>query len=134
VDPSNSLRHLDGLFLLEIERQGHLISPVGPEEILQAGDVLLFTGDVGKFQALNPVRGLEVFGTRSDTLLNANLVEVIVASTSELAQKTLREVDFRTMFDAGVVGIRRRCCWRWARTSRSTAIWIAIFICWGIRL
>lgn len=104
---SNGLRHLDGLFLLEIERQGRLVSPVGPEEVLQAGDVLLFTGDVSKFKALNPVRGLEVFGTRSDTLLNANLVEVIVASTSDLANKTLREVDFRTMFDAGVVGIRR---------------------------
>ena len=104
---ANGLRHLDGLFLLEIERQGHLVSPVGPGEIIQAGDVLLFTGDVGKFQALNPVRGLEVFGTRSDKLLNANMVEVIVSSTSELANKTLREVDFRTMFDAGVVGIRR---------------------------
>lgn len=104
---TNGLRHLDGLFLLEIERHGHLISPVGPDEVLQAGDVLLFTGDVGKFQALNHVQGLEVFGTRSDTLLNANLVEVVVASTSELAHKTLREVDFRTMFDAGVVGIRR---------------------------
>lgn len=104
---ANGLRHLDGLFLLEIERQGHLISPVGPEEILRAGDVLLFTGDVGKFQALHQVRGLEVFGTRSDTLLNSNLVEVIVASTSDLANRTLREVDFRTMFDAGVVGIRR---------------------------
>lgn len=104
---TNGLRHLDGLFLLEIERQGHLISPVGPDEILLAGDVLIFTGDVEKLQALNPVRGLEVFGTRSDALLNANLVEVIVSSTSELANKTLREVDFRTMFDAGVVGIRR---------------------------
>lgn len=104
---ANGLRHLDGLFLLEIERQGRLISPVGPEEILQEGDVLLFTGDVSKFQALHKVRGLDVFGTRSDSLLNSNLVEVIVASTSDLANKTLREVDFRTMFDAGVVGIRR---------------------------
>lgn len=103
----NGLRHLDGLFLLEIERQGHLISPVGPEEILQAGDVLLFTGDVNKFQTLHHVRGLEVFGTRSDALLGSNQVEVIIASTSELANKTLREVDFRTMFDAGVMGIRR---------------------------
>lgn len=104
---ANGLRHLDGLFLLEIERQGRLISPVGPEEILREGDVLLFTGDVSKFQTLDQVRGLEVFGTRSDTLLNSNLVEVIVASTSDLASRTLREVDFRTMFNAGVVGIRR---------------------------
>lgn len=103
----NGLRHLDGLFLLEIERQGRLISPVGPDEVLTAGDVLLFTGEVTQFQALQSFAGLEVFGTRSDTLLNANLVEVVIANTSELANRTLREVDFRTMFDAGVVGIRR---------------------------
>lgn len=104
---ANGLRHLNGLFLLEIERAGHLITPVGPEEVLHEDDVLLFTGEVTKFQALQHIQGLEVFGTRSDALLNANLVEAIVSSESELANKTLRDVDFRTMFGAGVVGIRR---------------------------
>lgn len=104
---ANGLRHLNGLFLLEIVRDDRLISPVGPAEVLQVGDVLLFTGETTKFQALQHIQGLEVFGTRSDTLLNANLVEVVVSSSSELANRTLREVDFRTMFDAGVVGIRR---------------------------
>lgn len=103
----NGLRHLNGLFLLEIERNARLISPVSPDQVLQVDDVLLFTGEVTKFQALQNIGGLEVFGTRSDALLNSNLVEVIVSSESELANKTLREVDFRTMFDAGVVGIRR---------------------------
>lgn len=104
---ANGLRHLNGLFLLEIERAGHLITPVGPEEVLHQDDVLLFTGEVTKFQALQHIQGLEVFGTRSDALLNANLVEAIVSSESELTNKTLRDVDFRTMFGAGVVGIRR---------------------------
>jgi di/tricarboxylate transporter len=104
---ANGLRHLNGLFMLEIERAGHLITPVGPEEVLHEDDVLLFTGEVTKFQALQHIQGLEVFGTRSDALLNANLVEAIVSSESELANKTLRDVDFRTMFGAGVVGIRR---------------------------
>lgn len=104
---ANRLRHLDGLFLLEIERGGRLISPVGPDEVLEVDDVLLFTGEVTRFQALQHFQGLEVFGTRSDALLKANLVEVIISSESELANKTLRDMDFRTMFDAGVVGIRR---------------------------
>jgi di/tricarboxylate transporter len=104
---ANGLRHLNGLFLLEIERAGRMIAPVGPEEVLEEDDVLLFTGEVTKFQALQHIRGMEVFGTRSDALLNANLVEAIVTSESELTNKTLRDVDFRTMFDAGVVGIRR---------------------------
>lgn len=103
----NGLRHLEGLYLMEIERSGRLISPVGPEEVLQEGDLLLFTGDVQRVQALQGFSSLEVFGTRSDSLLRSNLLEVVISSDSDLPGQTLRDVDFRTMFDAGVVGIRR---------------------------
>jgi di/tricarboxylate transporter len=103
----NGLRQLHGLFLLEIERASRLISPVGPDQVLESEDILLFTGEVEKLQALQGIGGLEFFGARSESLLSSNLVEVIVSSESELANKTLRDVDFRTMFDAGVVGIRR---------------------------
>jgi len=104
---TNRLRNLDGLFLLEIERGGRLMSPVGPDEVLEEGDVLIFTGETGKVQALQRFPGLHVFGAGADDLLKSNLVEVVVSNESELANRTLREVDFRTMFDAGVVGIRR---------------------------
>lgn len=104
---ANGLRSLDGLYLLEIERQGRLISPVGPGEILQADDTLVFTGEVGKVQALQRFRGLKLFGHRADALLATNLVEVVISHESELAGRTLQEVDFRSMFNAGVVGIRR---------------------------
>ncbi len=104
---TNQLRSLDGLFLLEIERNGRLISPVSPDEVLLAGDVLVFTGEVQKVQALQRFQGLDVFGCRADALLASNLVEVVISNESELAKRTLQEVDFRTMFNAGVVGIRR---------------------------
>lgn len=104
---ANRLRNLEGLFLLEIARGERLISPVGPDEVLQEGDVLVFTGEVSRVQALQRFAGLRVFGNRADALLGSNLVEVVVAQGSELPNRTLREVDFRTMFDAGVVGIRR---------------------------
>lgn len=104
---TNRLRQLDGLFLLEIARGDRLISPVGPEEILQAGDILVFTGEVANIQALQRFPGLELFGHHADALLGSNLVEVVVSHESELGGRTLRELDFRTMFDAGVVGIRR---------------------------
>jgi di/tricarboxylate transporter len=103
----NRLRSLDGLFLLEIVRDGRLISPVTPAEVLEVGDVLIFTGEIDKVQALQRFDGLQVFGVEADSLLRSNLVEVVVSSQSELANRTLRDVDFRTMFDAGVVGIRR---------------------------
>lgn len=103
----NRMRGLDGLFLLEIERKGRLISPVGPSELIEGGDQLIFTGEVDKVSALREFRGLQVFGNGADALLRSNLVEVVVTSESELINRTLRQVDFRTMFDAGVVGIRR---------------------------
>ncbi|WP_280545701.1 SLC13 family permease [Halomonas sp. 11-S5] len=104
---ANGLRSLDGLYLLEIEREGRLISPVGPEEILQEGDTLVFTGEVSKVQALQRFPGLRLFGHQADDLLATNLVEVVISHESELAGQTLQEVDFRSMFNAGVVGIRR---------------------------
>lgn len=103
----NRMRGLDGLFLLEIERQGRLISPVGPDEVLEYGDLLIFTGEVDKVSSLRQFAGLQVFGNGADVLLRSNLVEVVVTGESELINRTLRQVDFRTMFDAGVVGIRR---------------------------
>ena len=103
----NGLRQLEGLYLLEIERDGRLITPVGPDEVLAADDVLIFTGEVDKVQALQRFPGLHLFGHRADDLLATNLVEVVISHESELANRTLQEVDFRSMFNAGVVGIRR---------------------------
>lgn len=103
----NRLRSLNGLYLLEIERAGQLLSPVAPTEHLQAGDTLVFTGDVTKVQALQRFPGLNLFGDQADQVLATNLVEVVISNESELPGKTLQNVDFRSMFSAGVVGIRR---------------------------
>ena len=103
----NRLRSLDGLFLLEIIRNERLITPVSPEHILEQNDILVFTGEVEKVQALQQFTGLELLGGGADHLLASNLVEVVIANESGLANRTLREVDFRTLFNAGVVGIRR---------------------------
>ena len=52
------LRHLPGLFLIEIDRDGAAIGPVGPEEIIQANDRLVFTGIVGTIVDLEKIPGL----------------------------------------------------------------------------
>jgi len=103
----NGLRSLDGLFLIEILRNNHLISPVTPEMVIEAGDLLIFSGEVDRLQVIQQFDGLHVFGMQASALLASNLVEVVISSESELANRTLRDVDFRLMFDAGVVAIRR---------------------------
>jgi Trk K+ transport system NAD-binding subunit len=46
------LRHLRGLFLFQIEREGKLKSPITPEEIIQLNDRLFFTGPLWRFSEL----------------------------------------------------------------------------------
>ncbi|OYY74012.1 MAG: SLC13 family permease [Gammaproteobacteria bacterium 28-57-27] len=102
----NGLRQIDGLFLAEVVRTGHLISPVGPQEILEAGDILIFTGEVDKVHVLERFPGLKLFEEEMN-IVRTNLVEVVVVADSPLVDNTIRDVNFRALFDAAVVGIRR---------------------------
>ncbi|MDD2893148.1 MAG: SLC13 family permease [Halothiobacillaceae bacterium] len=102
----NGLRQIDGLFLVEVVRVGHLISPVGPQEILEAGDILIFTGEVDKVHVLERFPGLKLFEEEMN-IVRTNLAEVVVVADSPLVDNTIRDVNFRALFDAAVVGIRR---------------------------
>ena len=105
----NGLRNLDTLFLVEIVRQGRLISPVTPEENLQADDKLIFSGDISKVLTLQQFDGLTLFAEQDD-LLRDNLTEVLIKADSAIAGKTLKKAGFRARFDAAVVAVRREGC------------------------
>lgn len=102
----NGLRNLDSLFLVEIVRDGRLISPITPDETVQANDKLIFSGDISKVLILQQFDGLTLFAEQDD-LLRDNLTEVLVKSDSAIAGKTLKEAGFRARFDAAVVAVRR---------------------------
>lgn len=106
-----ALRALDGLFLAEIVRHGQLISPVKPETVLQANDRLVFCGDVKQAQQVSSLPGVTMYANEvfNDTngLLHDNLTEVIVSPTSTLVGRTLKQANFRALFDAAVVAIGR---------------------------
>jgi len=103
---ANGLRQLTHLFLTEIVRDGQLIAPVEPGEVLHAGDVLVFSGDVTRLDLLLRFDGLETHGQHYQLPLD-NLVEVVVAGSSTLARRTIKEADFRSQFDAAVIAVRR---------------------------
>ena len=103
---ANGLRNLVHLFLTEIVRGEQLIAPVEPDELLAEGDILVFSGDVTRLDLLARFNGLQTQGQHDDLPLD-NLVEVVVASDSILARRTVRDVDFRSQFDAAVVAVRR---------------------------
>lgn len=102
----NGLRHLESLFLVEIVRANHLIRSVSPSEIIQAGDRLIFSGDVTKVKQINQFDGLDIFADHQGLLLD-NLNEVIIRPGSMLVGKTLKKSGFRALFDAAVVAIKR---------------------------
>ncbi|MGR5243245.1 SLC13 family permease [Vibrio sp. PNB23_22_6] len=102
----NGLRNLESLFLAEILRDGRLISPVSPQEVIEENDRLLFSGDIKKVTLLNQFDGLSLFAYENGLPLQ-NLTEVVVRPESLLAGKTLKDVGFRALFDAAVVAVKR---------------------------
>lgn len=100
------LRQLDALFMIEIVRRNHVLRPVARYDVLEAGDKLIFSGDVKKVHTLKQFKGLELFADKSG-LSTHELTEVIVRSDSVLVGKTLKSTGFRARFDAAVVGLRR---------------------------
>lgn len=103
---SGGLRQLAHLFLAEIVRGDHIIAPVQPEQAIEAGDLLVFTGDLTRLDLLMRFEGLETRGQHYQLPLD-NLVEVVVAANSTLARRTIKDVDFRSQFDAAVIAVRR---------------------------
>lgn len=103
------LRELGGAYLVHIEREGRL-TPASPEEVLQGGDTLTFVGQPSMFDKLVRRPGLErpvrAFNGRSHETLP--LYEAVVADSSRLVGKTLREADFREHYQGVVLGIQRK--------------------------
>lgn len=105
------LRGLEGLFLMEIDRAGHVMAAVAPTERLEAGDRLVFVGVVDSVVELQKIRGLrpatdQVFqldGPRSERVL----VEAVVSNTCPLIGQTIREGRFRSTYDAVVIAVAR---------------------------
>ena len=102
----NGLRDMEDLFLVEIVRDAHLISPVAPGEYIAAGDKLIFSGDVAAINALDSYHGLHLFAVE-EGLLRENMMEVIVMPNAAIEGRTVKQSGFRSMFDAAIVGMRR---------------------------
>ncbi len=105
------LRNLKGIYLVELERDGHMFPAVSPSRVLRGGDRLTFVGEssqVVDFQRVT--KGLE--SAESEHLLEVDspehtFYEAVVGPDSRLVGQTLQEAEFRTRYQAAVVAIRR---------------------------
>ena len=105
-----NLRSLDGVFLIQIERESRRVMPVAPDEVLMAGDRLTFAGNVERVLDLHRVPGLtsaEKVHFSVNGASSRRLYEVVVGEGSMLAGSTLKEVGFRARYGAAVLAIHR---------------------------
>jgi di/tricarboxylate transporter len=107
---AGGLRHLQGVFLVQLERAGQLIAPVAPTTVLQGGDRLTFVGKASLVVDLQRTRGLvsseQKHVARFDTTRHT-FVAAVVGAASALVGKTLKEVGFRARYQAAVVAVHR---------------------------
>lgn len=105
------LRHLPGLFLAEIDREGVSIPAVSPQEVLHSGDRLLFVGAVESVKELHKLRGLvpateDVFKLKAPRPQRC-LIEAVVSNTCPFVGMTIRDSRFRNHYNAVVVAVAR---------------------------
>lgn len=105
------LRQLPGLYLVEIEREGHALTAVPPHEILQRGDQLVFVGVVDSVVDLQRIKGLkpatnQVFKLDSPREERC-LTEAVISNSSPLVGKTVREGRFRSIYNAAIIAVAR---------------------------
>lgn len=105
------LRHLPGLYLMEIHRDGEILPVVDPSERLQAGDQLVFVGLVDSVIDLQRIPGLEPATTQVFKLdahrATRCFAEAVVSRSCPLVGRTIREGRFRTRYNAVVLAVSR---------------------------
>ena len=105
------LRNLPGLFLVEIQRSGHLITAVGPAQQLHAEDRLVFAGAVESVVDLQKIRGLRPADDQIFKLDSArsqrHLVEVVISNRFPQLGKTVKQGRFRSTYGAAIIAVAR---------------------------
>lgn len=105
------LRHLPGVYLAEIDRDGIVLPAVSPEERLRANDRLVFVGVIESVVDLQRTRGLmpatdQVFKLDSPRSQRC-LIEAVVSNSCTLVGQTIRDAKFRSTYNAVVLAVAR---------------------------
>lgn len=105
------LRHLPGMYLVEVERDGEVLPAIGPHQRLRARDRLVFAGVVESVVDLQHFRGLvpasdQVFKLAAPRPERC-LTEAVVSDSGPLVGKSIREGRFRNLYNAAVIAVAR---------------------------
>ena len=105
------LRHLPGLYLMEIDRDEQVMAAVSSNVVLCENDRLFFAGIVESVVDLRKIRGLvpptnQVFKLDAERA-NRSLVEAVVSQACPVVGMTIRAGRFRTRYNAAVIAVAR---------------------------
>jgi di/tricarboxylate transporter len=105
------LRHLPGMYLVEVERGGEVLPAIAPHQRLRAHDRLVFAGVVESVVDLQRFRGLV---PASDQVFKLGvprpercLIEAVVSDSCPLVGRSIREARFRNVYNAAVIAVAR---------------------------
>ncbi|AKH70222.1 di-/tricarboxylate transporter [Spongiibacter sp. IMCC21906] len=107
------LRNLRRIYLVEIERDGNIVTAVSSEEILRGGDKLVFAGDTQAITDLLRMKGIEASEHRDHTPSLAKvrperrLVEAVVSPHCGAIGKAIRDSRFRDRYGAAILAVAR---------------------------
>lgn len=107
------LRHLERVYLVEVERQGTIITAVPSEEILHSGDRLIFAGDTQAISDLLRINGIIPSSENGNVNpLNQDraerrLVEAVVSPHCAALGKNIRDAKFHDRYGAVVLAVAK---------------------------
>ena len=108
------LRGLPGLFLTAVQKAGQekdAVAAPGADYVLSADDVLWFAGDAAGISSLRRIPGITAENQQVDKLklhkTDRRLVQAVVAIGSPLTNRAIRDVRFRTCYDAVIIAVQR---------------------------
>ena len=105
------LRHLPGMYVVEIDREGEARPAVGPAERLRGGDRLVFAGIVESVVDLQRIRGLSPatnqIAKMDQPRSSRTLIEAVVSNSCPLVGRSIREGRFRSVYNAAVIAVAR---------------------------
>jgi di/tricarboxylate transporter len=86
-----------------------VISPVSPEEVLEQGDSLFFSGNTQSiYQLIKDDNGLTIpKETIEESEDQFNFVEAVIPANSALVGMRIKDSDFRKKFDSSIIAIHR---------------------------
>jgi di/tricarboxylate transporter len=105
------LRDLEGVYLFAVIRGDETIAPVAPDVHLAAGDRLVFAGNVARVLDLQSNPGVQSAEAAHfsvvESTVDRRFYEAVIGPGGALAGRSLKQVNFRTLYGGAVVAIHR---------------------------